>query len=151
MEKLFENLGSVKKPKLPGELPHKWGLQCTIWTPKCNGRHADAHWVLAYGHKTQSLMKNGGQQKCLDKALLSHTCHTWPPEMIANWFYLFFEDFTRSFLACSKQSLVNVFDKMLSIILVVNVCYYLSHELSYFCLLIGCYLFWNNNFFLQES
>ena len=27
-------------------------------------------WVMAYGHKTQSFMKNGGQQKCLDKALL---------------------------------------------------------------------------------
>ena len=33
-------------------------------------KHADAHWVLAYFHKTQSFMKNEGQQKCLDKALL---------------------------------------------------------------------------------
>ena len=40
------------------------------WTPNCNGQHADGHGqVMAYGHKTQSLMKNGGQQKCLDKAL----------------------------------------------------------------------------------
>ena len=33
------------------------------------GQHADAPWVMAYSHKTQSFMKNGGQQKCLDKAL----------------------------------------------------------------------------------
>ena len=30
----------------------------------------DAHWVMAYNHKTESFKKNGGQQKCLDKALL---------------------------------------------------------------------------------
>ena len=46
MEKLFENL-----------------------VLKCNGQHANARWVMAYSHKTQSFMKNGGQQKCLDKAL----------------------------------------------------------------------------------
>ena len=28
------------------------------------GQHADARWVMAYGHKTQSVMKNGGQEKC---------------------------------------------------------------------------------------
>ena len=28
---------------------------------------------MAYGHKTQSFMKNGGQQKCLDKSLHSST------------------------------------------------------------------------------
>ena len=37
---------------------------------KAKGQRADAHWVMAYDHKTQSFMKNGGQQKCLDKALL---------------------------------------------------------------------------------
>ena len=38
--------------------PHKEGLQCPIRISSCNG------------HKTQSFMKNGGQQKFLDKALL---------------------------------------------------------------------------------
>ena len=37
--------------------------------PAARGQHADGRWVMAYGHKTQSFMKNGGQQKCLDKAL----------------------------------------------------------------------------------
>ena len=45
------------------------GLQRSIWTPKCNGQCADAHWVLACNLKTQFFTKNGGQQKCLDKAL----------------------------------------------------------------------------------
>ena len=30
---------------------------------------ADTHCSKAYGHKTQSFMKNGRQQKVLDKAL----------------------------------------------------------------------------------
>ena len=30
---------------------------------------------VAYDHKTQSFMKNRGQQKCLDKALWSFACH----------------------------------------------------------------------------
>ena len=33
------------------------------------GQSADARWVIAYSHKTQSFMKNGAQQKYLDKAL----------------------------------------------------------------------------------
>ena len=33
------------------------------------GQRADAHWVINYGHKTQSFLKNGGQQNCLHKAL----------------------------------------------------------------------------------
>ena len=50
--------------------PHKGGLQHLIWTTSCKGQCADVRWVMAYGHKTQSFMKNGGQQKCLDKALV---------------------------------------------------------------------------------
>ena len=38
--------------------------------PPARTKRADAHWVMAYFHKTQSFMKNEGQQKCLDKALL---------------------------------------------------------------------------------
>ena len=49
--------------------PQKGGLQRPIWTPSCKGSQADVRWVMDYGHKTQSFMKNGGQQKCLDKAL----------------------------------------------------------------------------------
>ena len=40
--------------------------------PPCksyDGKRADACWVMAYSHKTQSFIKNRGQQKCLDKAL----------------------------------------------------------------------------------
>ena len=38
--------------------------------PSARTKRADAHWVMADFHKTQSFMKNEGQQKCLDKALL---------------------------------------------------------------------------------
>ena len=48
---------------------HKGGLQHPILTPSCNSQRTDTHCVMANGHKTQSFMKNGGQQKCLDKAL----------------------------------------------------------------------------------
>ena len=48
-ERLFENLG--------------------VGTPTCKDQHGDAYWVMTYSHKTQSFMKNGGQQKCLDKGL----------------------------------------------------------------------------------
>ena len=61
MEKLFENLGLMKKPK--------GGLQHPRLTPRCKGQHANIQWVLAYSHKTQFFMKNEGQQKCLDKTL----------------------------------------------------------------------------------
>ena len=46
-------------------------LQRPIWTPSYKGQHADICWDMAYDHKIQSFMKNGGQQKCLDKALYS--------------------------------------------------------------------------------
>ena len=46
----------------------KGGFTVPPWTHNCKGQHADAHWVMAYIHKTQSFMKNGGQQECLDKA-----------------------------------------------------------------------------------
>ena len=44
---------------------HKEGLERDIWTPSCKGQRPDAHpsW------KTRSFIKNGGQQKCLDKPL----------------------------------------------------------------------------------
>ena len=71
MERLFENLGSLKLPKLPGVLSLDPTNGAYPWTPNCKGQHADVPWVMAYGHKTQSFMKNGGQQKCLDKALLN--------------------------------------------------------------------------------
>ena len=72
MERLFENLGLVKHPELPGALfldptiakasrgivpgPHKGGLQHLIWTCSCNGQRADTHWVMTYNQKTQSVM-----------------------------------------------------------------------------------------------
>ena len=48
---------------------HKGGFQRLILTPSCKGQRADVRWVMAYGHKTQSFIKNGGQQKYLHKAL----------------------------------------------------------------------------------
>ena len=39
--------------------------------PASRVQRADApRWVMAYGHKAQSFMKKGGQQKCLNKALM---------------------------------------------------------------------------------
>ena len=35
--------------------------------PAAMGQCADASWIIACEHETQSFMKNGGQQKCLDK------------------------------------------------------------------------------------
>ena len=35
-------------------------------------KYADACWVMVYRQKTQSFMKNGGQQKCLDKTLFDN-------------------------------------------------------------------------------
>ena len=68
MERLFEKLGSVKFPKLPGASTR--GVCSTPYElPAAKGQHADAHWVMTYGYKTQSFMKNGGQEKYLDKAL----------------------------------------------------------------------------------
>ena len=49
MKRLFENLGT--------------------WSPSCKGKCANAYWVMAYSYKTQSFMKNIGQQKYLDKNL----------------------------------------------------------------------------------
>ena len=40
-----------------------WGCE----SPK--GQRADARWVMACNHKTQSFIKNGGQQNCLDEGL----------------------------------------------------------------------------------
>ena len=53
-----------------GLRPYKVGLQHPISTSSCKGQCGGINWVMANGNKTQSLMKNGGQQKCLDKALL---------------------------------------------------------------------------------
>ena len=39
-------------------------------TQSYKGQCADTCWIMTYDHKTQSFMKNGGQQNCLDKALL---------------------------------------------------------------------------------
>ena len=68
--KTIKSLGSLKASSgiAPGP-PQGWS-STPHKNPNCNGQHADTHWVMAYGHKTQSLMKYGGQQKYLDKVLL---------------------------------------------------------------------------------
>ena len=45
------------------------GLTLPPWIPSCKWQCAGTCWGMAYSHKTQSFMKNRGQQKCLDKAL----------------------------------------------------------------------------------
>ena len=52
--------------------PCKRGYIAPYEHPAARGQYADAPWVIAYDHKTQSFMKNGGQQKYLDKALHIH-------------------------------------------------------------------------------
>ena len=62
-------------PKLPGVLPLNplSGFTSPPYEPKAaRGQHAAARWVMAYSHKTQSFMKNKGQQKYLDKALMMY-------------------------------------------------------------------------------
>ena len=39
------------------------------WTHSCKDQCVGACRVMAYDHKTQSFVKNGGQPKCLDKLL----------------------------------------------------------------------------------
>ena len=53
--------------------PHKGGLQHPLKPSSCRGQHVEARWIMAYGHKTQSFLRNVGQQKCLDKALQTET------------------------------------------------------------------------------
>ena len=74
MERLFENLGSVKQPKLPGTLPQTPQGGRRVYStpyehPAARSQRADTCWVMACGHKTQFFMKNEGQQKCLVKAM----------------------------------------------------------------------------------
>ena len=68
MVRLFENLRSVKWPNLSGIFllnSTKGACSATYEFPAAKGQRADAHpsW------KSQSFIKNGGQQKRLDKAL----------------------------------------------------------------------------------
>ena len=50
-------------------MPQKW-VQCAQYElSAARGERGDALWVMTYGHKIQSFMKNGGQQKWFDKAL----------------------------------------------------------------------------------
>ena len=56
----------MKQPKLPWALPldPTKGVYSAQFEPQA---------PMVYGHKTQSFMKNIGQQKCLDKALLFYS------------------------------------------------------------------------------
>ena len=45
-----------------------WTTQRGLAAPH-KGQHANIRWVMTNDRKTQSFMKNGSQQKCLDKAL----------------------------------------------------------------------------------
>ena len=69
MGRLFENPRSLKEPKRPGALPLYPKSGAYSWASSFKGQCAGALWVIAYNHKTQSFVKNGGQLKCLDKAL----------------------------------------------------------------------------------
>ena len=59
---------------------HKWGLPLnptTICRVGSTYKHNERFWLWpSYSHKTQSfvIMKNEGQQKCWDKALILYLC-----------------------------------------------------------------------------
>ena len=64
----------MKQPKLPGTLllnPTRVGYNAPYELPAARGQRADVRWVIAYEYKTQTFVKNEGQQKCLDKALIT--------------------------------------------------------------------------------
>ena len=64
----------MKQPKLPGTLllnPTRVVYSAPYKLPAARGQRADVRWVIAYEYKTQTFVKNGGQQKCLDKALIT--------------------------------------------------------------------------------
>ena len=49
--------------------PHNGGLTVPHMNPPSgHGQSVDVRWVMVYGHKTESFIKNGGQQKCLGRA-----------------------------------------------------------------------------------
>ena len=41
---------------------HKGSYSTPYEPPAARSQCADTRWVMTYGHKTQSFMKNGGQQ-----------------------------------------------------------------------------------------
>ena len=70
-----------KIARLPGALPlnlTRRAYSTQYEPPVARGQRADARWVMVYSHKTQSFMKSGGQQKCLDKTLtVEHNIKEW--------------------------------------------------------------------------
>ena len=52
--------------------PHTGVCSAPYEPPAVGGQRAAACWVMACGHKTQSFMKNGDQQKCLDKGFAGY-------------------------------------------------------------------------------
>ena len=63
MERLYE------KATWNPEIAEIVKVNLVLETTSCKGKRALASWVIVYSHKTQFLMKKGGQQKCLDKEL----------------------------------------------------------------------------------
>ena len=88
----ISEISKASRNIVPG--PHNGSLQHAIWTPSCKGSMC---WCtlgyMVYGHKTQSFMKNGGHQKCLDKALFEiigfhnskYFLNVLFKNLIANW------------------------------------------------------------------
>ena len=64
-------IGKITKVSKDITLEPTSGIYSTPYEhPAAQSQSVDACWVMAYKHKTQSFMKNGGQQKYLDKALV---------------------------------------------------------------------------------
>ena len=91
MERLFENLRVLKKPKLPGTLPLDPTRGAYLKPPAAR--------VIVLMHvglwpKSQSFIKNKGQQKCLDKALaaspICFSSKNWRKVSMAEKFQLLF-------------------------------------------------------------
>ena len=74
------------RPKKKKRLGH-WMMEGR--TPSFESQCANAHWGMAYSHKTQSFMKNRGQQKCLDKALtvVSTSINIWFQQVLHSVYY----------------------------------------------------------------
>ena len=66
----LDEIAKASRGIAPGTYKEGGGVYSASYEPPVAGvQCADARCIVAYGHKTQSFMKNGGQQRCLDKAL----------------------------------------------------------------------------------
>ena len=80
IERFFESVWSVKQSELPGAICHNRGE---------GGGHTEPHvnplWQWPTCHKTLSCMKNGGQEKCLDRTLFGYQLYSQTEQINKLW------------------------------------------------------------------